>query len=68
MKEVTLKIPDKNFPFFMELIKKLGFIEMESKDIDVPEHHKKIIDKRLKALKKEDLLDWNKVKDDFNMD
>lgn len=32
MKEVTLKIPDKKFNFFMELIKSLGFIQIEEKE------------------------------------
>ena len=67
MREITLKIPEKNFPFFMELVKKLGFIETEQ-DITVPEHHKKIINKRLKSLKRETLLEWDKVKDDFKLD
>lgn len=68
MKEITLKIPEKNFPFFMELVKKLGFVKIEDNSIEVPEHHKKIIKERLKKLKKEDLLEWNKVKDDFKLD
>jgi len=25
MKEITLKVPDNNFPFFVELVNKLGF-------------------------------------------
>ena len=68
MKEITLKIPEKNFAFFMELVKKLGFVEIEDTNIEVPEHHKKIIKERLKKLQKEDLLEWNKVKDDFKLD
>lgn len=31
MKEITLKIPDKKFSFFMELVKSLGFVEIEEK-------------------------------------
>ena len=61
MKEITLKIPEKNFPFFMELVKKLGFVTIEDTTIEVPEHHKKIIKERLKKLKKEDLLEWNSI-------
>jgi hypothetical protein len=52
----------------MELVKKLGFVEIEENTIEVPEHHKKIIGERLKKLKKKDLLEWNKVKDDFKLD
>ena len=35
MKEITLKIPDKKFRFFMELVKNLGFVvvnESENKE------------------------------------
>jgi hypothetical protein len=68
MKEITLKIPEKNFQFFMELVNKLGFVEIEDNAIEVPEHHKKIIGERLKKLKKKELLEWSKVKDDFKFD
>lgn len=27
MKQVTLHIPDKNYPFFLELVKRLDFVE-----------------------------------------
>jgi len=30
MKEVTLKIPDNKFRFFMELVKSLGFVQVAS--------------------------------------
>lgn len=32
MKEVFLKIPDKEYNFFMKLIKSLGFVKIESVD------------------------------------
>ena len=32
---------------------------------DIPKNHKKIITDRLKKLKSEELLDWEKVKNDF---
>lgn len=32
MKEITLKIPNKEYPFFMKLIKNLGFVKVESVD------------------------------------
>jgi hypothetical protein len=68
MKEITLKIPQKNFDFFMQLIKQLGYVEVKKEVTEVPEHHKKIIGDRLKSMKKQDLLDWEKVKNDFNFD
>ena len=27
MKQVTVHIPDKNYPFFLELVKRLGFVK-----------------------------------------
>ena len=33
MKQVTLNIPDKKFPFFMELIKNLGYVKMEENNL-----------------------------------
>ena len=32
MKEITLKIPDKKFRFFMELIESLGFVTVKEPD------------------------------------
>lgn len=51
MKEVTIKVPDKQFQFFTELIKKLGF-EMASKKafLDEDEQDVKLFDQ----AKKED--------------
>ncbi len=65
MKEITLKIPDNNFPFFMQLMQQLGYVKIDEEVKTVPEHHKKIIRERLKTISKEKLLDWDKVKDDF---
>ena len=68
MKEITLRIPEKNYSFFMRLIQQLGYVEVSDNQSDVPESHKKIISNRLQSLKKEDLLDWDMVKDDFILD
>lgn len=68
MREITLKIPDKKFAFFMELIKQLG-IEV-SGDTEIPEEHKAIVRERIKKAEQnpERLLDWEQVKDDFRLD
>lgn len=65
MKEVTLKIPDKKFGFFMELVKQLG-IEV-AEDMEIPEEHKALVRERIKksAQNPERLLDWDEVKDKF---
>ena len=63
MKEVTIKIPDKKFNFFMELINHLGFeISLET---EIPEEHKEIVRERIKASKSEDLIEWNNARKQF---
>ncbi|MEJ7829113.1 MAG: hypothetical protein WKF91_12970 [Segetibacter sp.] len=32
MKQVTVHIPDKNYPFFLELVKRLGFVKKVEED------------------------------------
>jgi len=68
MKEVTLKIPDKKFKFFMELIKHLGFEVTE--EVEIPEEHKNIVRERIKKSYEnpEQLQEWDEVKDDFRFD
>lgn len=68
MKEVTLKIPEKKFVFFMELAKQLGFeVSLAS---DIPEEHKSIVRERIKKSVKnpERLLDWKEVNENFRFD
>ena len=65
MKEVTLRVPEKNFGFFIKLIRQLGYVEIPNEIKDVPDHHKKIISERLKTLNSKELFDWEKVKNDF---
>lgn len=68
MKEVTLRIPDKKFGFFMELIEQLG-IEV-AEEVEIPEEHKAIVRERIKKSNQnpERLLDWNQVQDNFRFD
>lgn len=65
MKEVTLKIPDQKFDFFMNLVKELGF-EVSEK-VEIPEEHKKFVRERMK--KSEDnpkrLVEWDEVRENF---
>ncbi len=68
MKEVTLKIPDKKFKFFMELIKHLGFEVAE--ELDILEEHKNVVRERIKKSYEnpDRLLEWDEVKDNFKFD
>lgn len=45
---------------------KIKFELPKKDDLEVPEKHKKIVRERIKNSKTEDLLDWDKVKNNFN--
>jgi hypothetical protein len=64
MKEVTLKIPDKKFGFFMKLVKELGFEVSEERDI--PEEHKTIVRERIKSTKTEEMVSWEDARKQFS--
>ena len=68
MKEVTLKVPEKKFGFFMELFKQLG-LEV-SGQAEISEEHKKIVRARISKSSQnpERLLAWDKVKDNFRLE
>ena len=65
MKEVTIKVPENQLQFFMELMHQLGLEAQENEVFEVPEFHKEIIRKRLENIKPENLHDWEEVKDKF---
>jgi hypothetical protein len=68
MREVTLKIPEEKFEFYMELFEQLGLeAEME---YDIPEEHKEIVRERIKRSNEnpELLLDWDTIKDNFDFE
>ncbi len=60
MKEVTLKIPDNKYQFFMELVRHLGFENAEEPNI--PEEHKAIVRERIKNSKPEELIPWQEAR------
>lgn len=55
MRQITLNIPDSSFPFFMELVNKLGFeISKKKKDNDpykLSNEQEKAIDQALDSVK-----------------
>ncbi len=63
MKEITLKIPDNKFSFFMELIQQLG-IEI-SEEEGITEEHKSIVRERIKNAKAEDMIPWEEARKQF---
>ncbi|RPA68715.1 hypothetical protein EF405_09095 [Cyclobacteriaceae bacterium YHN15] len=56
MREVTIKIPEEKFEFYMELFGQLG-LETEFEH-EIPEEHKEIVRERIKNSKSEDLIPW----------
>lgn len=66
MREVTLKIPEEKFEFYLELFEQLG-LEPEF-DYEIPEEHKEIVRERIRIADEnpDQLLDWDEVKDDFD--
>lgn len=54
MKEVIIRIPDKKFRFFMELVQQLGFEIPEA--VDIPEEHKATVRERIKTASREDMV------------
>lgn len=63
MKEVLLKIPDKKFSFFMELIKQLGF--EATTEVEIPEEHKAIVRERIRTAKPEEMIPWKEARKQF---
>ncbi len=66
MKEITLKIPDTKFSFFMELVKQLG-IEVDNKNIEIPEEHKNLVRERIKTAKQEDYVSWEDAREQLKL-
>lgn len=66
MREVTLKIPEEKFEFYLELFEQLG-LETEFEFV-IPEEHKEIVRERIRNANEnpDQILDWDEVKDDFD--
>jgi hypothetical protein len=60
MREVTLKVADKQFSFFMELVKQLG-IEV-AENVSIPEEHKAIVRDRIRSSIPEELIPWDEAR------
>ncbi|MEX0778330.1 MAG: hypothetical protein WD037_01250 [Balneolales bacterium] len=56
MKEITTRIPDKKYEFFIELINQLG---IEISEDQITEEHKSIVRERIKNSKPKELASWD---------
>jgi len=63
MKEVTLKIPDQKFDFFVSLMKELGF-EISEK-MEIPEEHKNIVRERIQSENSDEMISWENARKQF---
>jgi molybdopterin-biosynthesis enzyme MoeA-like protein len=63
MKEVTLKIPDQKFDFFVSLMKELGF-EISEK-MEIPDEHKHIVRERIKSENPDEMISWENARKQF---
>lgn len=65
MKEVTLKIPEKKFKFFVELMNQLGF--EVTNQASIPEWQKEQLDLLLEKHESEtaNYTNWESVKEDL---
>ncbi|MGB0430576.1 MAG: hypothetical protein ACPGLV_08895 [Bacteroidia bacterium] len=64
MKEVTVRIPDEKYGFFLELIESLG---LENVINEIPEFQKEIVRKRIAASKPENLKTWDEARESFKV-
>ncbi len=63
MREITLRIPDNQLGFFLELISQLGFEVAE--ELEIPEEHKAIVKERIRTAKAEDMVPWKEARKQF---
>ena len=66
--QITVKMPDERYDFFMELISYLP-IEVVEHD-DIPQAHKELLDQRLKDYenKPDQVLDFDEAMNDIEKD
>jgi len=60
MREITLKIPEEKFEFYMELFEQLGL--ETGFEYEIPEQHKEMVRERIKNSRPEDLIPWEEAR------
>ncbi len=67
--QIVLNIKDKSkAEILMEFLKSLNYMSnIKAIETDkIPDNDKKLVRERIKNSKKDELLDWDSIKDDFN--
>jgi hypothetical protein len=67
MRQLTLNIPDKEYDFFLQLLKKFNFVKIKETDFEIPEEHKKLVIERRKNEDKTKQVKWNDVKHQYGL-
>ncbi len=60
MKEIVLKVPDREYSFFMKLIKSLGFVDI--KEVDEGDSKEAIVENLKQGFKEMQLIKDGKLK------
>ena len=73
MQNLTVKIPDNNLAFFLELVNSLGFVKVEKQEAPAQvlskEQIKLVEEERQKVKQNPDyLLDWNEARKSLKLD
>ena len=66
MKEITLKIPEDKYDFFMEVFNQLG-LEVSDDDFVIPEWQKEVVLERIKNAKEEDFFSIDDLDKKINL-
>ena len=64
--KITLDIKEDRFAAFFEFIKTLDYVSVTKNEDIIPKEHQSIVLERIANTNENDLLDWDKVKDDFD--
>jgi hypothetical protein len=68
MKHLSVSIPEKEYDFFLKLIKNLSFVKVESVDYEISTKEKNLVRKRIKNTGNGKVKGWDDVKDSFTLD
>ena len=61
MKQILLNIPEKEYSFFVELLKKFNFKARTLSEINISEKEMKLVDERRKTAKKSNFVSWEQA-------
>ena len=65
MKRISLSLPEKEYPFFLKLVKNLSFVKVEKDVFYISEDEKNLVRRRIKNSTAENLKNWDVIKNSF---